>query len=109
MCSCNCHDNTSLYIPHWFVDLEWLQTPQREPTPVRPPTPPKIIEKKPSPPKFKEVVDDPYDRRLRKAKGDTCTGYNYNVADYINYGFHIYNYTYSTNGSKEIYCISSHG
>ena len=53
------------------TDLEWLQTPMREPTPTpepatpaKTPTPPP-----PSSPPPVEIKMDPYERRLRKAQG----------------------------------------
>ena len=52
------------------LELEWLQTPEKEPTPLpepqkSPPTP------APSPrPKFEFHIDS-YERRIRKAKGES--------------------------------------
>ena len=51
-------------------ELEWLQTPEKEPTPLPelPKSPPTPV---PSPtPKFEFHIDS-YERRIRKAKGET--------------------------------------
>lgn len=57
-----------------ITDLEWLQTPAREPTPApEPPTPPTPTPPPPPSPPPVEITMDPYERRLRKAKGDDDT------------------------------------
>ena len=55
--------------PYYNTDLEWLQTPEKEPTPPppEPPTQPPTPVSSPVP--IPEIKMDPYDRRMRKAKG----------------------------------------
>ena len=54
------------------TDLEWLQTPEKEPTPPPPELPTQPQTPLPSPVPIPEIKMDPYDRRMRKAKG-TCS------------------------------------
>ena len=51
------------------TELQWLEEPEKEPTPPPEPSPEVPATPPPSPPPKVQLEMDPFERRMRKAKG----------------------------------------